>query len=233
MVRFHSGPWVDIQEKSMKSIKRVKSMDYYGCAVACLAMITDKSYFQMREKLSKVYDRQMGKIVRSEQLGIPITDLYDILRTHLHIRCVGAKFVVPMKNHCILFLTPVNLRYFTHAVVWDAKKQRILDPDSDGKNILDDFNISYCIEILPPKKGLELEPEGQSQYWRFDGIGPRVRLTQDKIEYVLRDLSFGEFEKTTKRQRIHRLTKAMGLSYEQIKTELRGHTLDKNIVSCV
>lgn len=216
----------------MRSIKKVKSLDHYGCAIACLAMITNKSYFQMREKLNQVYDRHKYKITSFERLGIPVSDVYELLRTHLNVRCQGTKFIMPMEKHCILLINPIDpylAQKFLHAIVWDAKRKRILDPDGNDNSILDNFNICCCIEILQPKKGLESE----SEYWRFNGVGPRVRLKQDEIECVLEDLLFGRFDKPTKFQIISRLTKATGLTKEQIKKALLKHISDKNTVNCV
>jgi hypothetical protein len=206
----------------MKSIKHVKSMDKYSCSIACLAMIARVSYFEMREKLSRVSPRQHKKVMDHTDLQLYADEQYDILKTHLGIRCRGVKFIPPMKNHCILLIAPINLVRSGHAVVWDAKQQKILDPDSVITN-LDDFNIYYCIEILSPKTGLEIEQRNEEKYWRFNGIGPRVRLSKYcKLEYILQDLLLTEKDAASlsRDQRIALLTKAIGLTELEIKQKL-------------
>lgn len=211
----------------MRLIKHVKSMEHYGCAITCIAMIARISYWEVREKLSKVSLRHHSKLMDLRFLQMQADEIYDLLRTHFNIRCRGVKFIEPMKNHCILFITPIYLSHSGHAVVWDAKQKKILDPDGEIIN-LDNFNIYYCIEILPNKRGLEVEQRNEEKYWRFNGVGPRVRLIACKksdkfgIEYIYQDLLLTKSDMAllSRTQRMARLTKAIGLTEFQIKQEL-------------
>ena len=209
-------------ESSVKSIKLVSSMENNGCAISCLAMVARTSFFAMREKLSTVIFRHMDKTMNLESLAMPADEVYHVLRTHLGIRCEGVKFVHPMKNHCILFMSPVNLARSAHAVVWDAKRRTLLDPDGTLDN-LDDFNVHHCLEILPPQLGLERDPR-YPDFWRFDGIGPGVKLADGKIEYIPSELLLTkqDMASTTRRQRMARITKALGMTESEIKAELRA-----------
>jgi hypothetical protein len=211
----------------VKNIEHVASIDETGCGIAAMAMVCGISYFEMKEKLGHILPYYRDKSMEVTSLGLYSDEVYAILRTHFGIRCRGVKFIAPMKNHCILYIATTDLQRTGHAVVWDAKSQKILDPGCGSITNLDNFNIYFCIEILPSQSGLSVEERGEERYYRFNDVGPRVRLTVDnKLEYILIDLLMTPQERIllSKEERIDRITHAVGLTELQVKSKLRQFT---------
>lgn len=130
----------------MRKLKLVQQYDQTGCVPACLGMIVDKSYFEIRQLL---IDSKIQK--HRSIIGIYEWELQEILSKYFGINSRWIKFenLSKLENHCILFLAhvypPQTLQ--RHCVVYDAKECQILDPDMSLYNNLGGFNVSNCLEI--------------------------------------------------------------------------------------
>lgn len=133
----------------MKKLKLVKQLDKYGCTIACLSMITEISYFDVRKILHQEIDRMKNKCVSPTEIGLNCLPLKEALEKIFNIPCRFIKFLSfsKLKKHCILYICPLMGAYeFVHTIVFDAKNRRIIDPMDNLKN-LNEFNIICCIEI--------------------------------------------------------------------------------------
>ena len=133
----------------MKKLKHVKKLDQNGCTFACIAIITGKSYFEIRDAAHKYVPRLYNIWVDHHFLGLYAQEIIDFLKSGFGIQSKLIKFVSlrALKKHCVLFICPLNGdRRYGHGVVFDAKKCCIIDPDEILED-LKDWNVFCCIEI--------------------------------------------------------------------------------------
>lgn len=133
----------------MKKIKPVIQLDQYGCTIACLAMITEKSYFGIRE----ILHQEVGRLVKNvppQTIGLNSGTMLEVLSAIFNISCRFIKFssLRALRNHCILYICPLSGHYgHVHAVVFDTKSRKLIDP---GEKItdLESWNVICCIEVF-------------------------------------------------------------------------------------
>lgn len=133
----------------MRQLKLVKPLDMSGCSIACLATITNRSYFSTREVLHRDVARLKGVCVPSDHIGLYAEELSKVLTNSFKRPCREIKFISlkKLKKHCILIIHfPDWPKHRTHALVFDAKKRRILDP-SCVITSLDNCSVRHCLEI--------------------------------------------------------------------------------------
>lgn len=133
----------------MKKLKHIKKLDQYGCVLACLAMITGKSYFEIREAVHKSVPRFKNTWSNSQVIGLLSLEMINFLKLEFNISGKHIKFrsLRALKRHCILLILPLDGNItLGHGVVFDAKARCILDPDCKLSD-LKDYNIYCCIEI--------------------------------------------------------------------------------------
>ncbi len=134
----------------MEKLKRVHQLDKHGCTIACLAMLTDMSYFMVREMTQFKIPRLTNQApVHPEMIGLYPIEFRYILREIYDIPCRLIRFapLKQTKKHCVLWITPLTWEGGgSHVIVFDAKRRRILDPMDYVKN-LDQHNVACCLEI--------------------------------------------------------------------------------------
>lgn len=135
--------------KKMKKIKPVIQLDQYGCTIACLSMITEISYFGIRDILHQEIDR-LSKHVPPRSIGVDCETMLAALKEIFYIPCRFVQFssLSMLKKHCILYTCPLSGHYYghVHAVVFDAKSRKLIDPDEKITD-LKDRNVVCCIEL--------------------------------------------------------------------------------------
>jgi len=134
----------------MRKLKLVQQFDQCGCSIACVAMVTDMSYFMVREMTHlKVTRLVVQSPVPPHLIGLYGKELKDLLEDIYDIPCRFVKFssLRQIKKHCILWITALAWKEGgSHVVVFDAEKRRILDPMNILKN-LNEHNVACCLEI--------------------------------------------------------------------------------------
>lgn len=133
----------------MKKLKHIIKLDQYGCSIACIAMITNKSYFEIRDIVHKNVSRLKNKWSDHRYIGLYPQEMLDTLKSIFKRPCKFIKFssLRKLKKHCILFICSIEgERTGGHAIIFDTKARRILDPDNMMKN-LNGCNVFCCIEI--------------------------------------------------------------------------------------
>lgn len=156
----------------MKKLKYVKQLDPCGCTIACLAMIVDKEYFELRhflnnnkEKLSPflrgnpVHQEHFYANKLSSRIGFFPEEIISILEIFFNKRSKFIEFrgLENLKNHCILSISDMDGSKLpnSHAIVYDAKQKLVLNPCPDDNIKLDNkltgYNVLVCIEILGEK----------------------------------------------------------------------------------
>src|SRR5687768_2221892 len=103
-------------------MRLVRQLDEYGCGLACVAMITGRSYSAIREALG---DDEVGPT--------QLSDLKEVMRRH-RIRC--GERLVPLRTRspmdlpfdALLKVNPRRAGREWHWVIWDHRRKRILDP---------------------------------------------------------------------------------------------------------
>jgi hypothetical protein len=130
----------------MKKLKLIEQYDQGGCAIACLAALTEKTYFETRQFL---YDNRIKK--QKEAIGLYEWDLKDILFKYFNINSKWIKFesVDKLEKHCVLYLLPIDppKNFARHCVIYDCNEFKILDPAQCLYNNLGGYNVSNCLEI--------------------------------------------------------------------------------------
>ena len=134
----------------MEEIKQVIQLDKYGCTIACMAMILDMQYFDLRKILHEKIDRLTGR-TNPEFIGLNCGPMKDALETMFDVQCRFIKFesLGDLRKHCILFICPLGGCYvFVHTVIYDAQQKRLIDPDQrDTIASLENYNVVCCLEI--------------------------------------------------------------------------------------
>jgi len=130
----------------MKKLKLIEQYDQSGCAIACLAMLIEKTYFETRQFL---YDNGIKK--QKYMIGLYEWELKDILFKYFNINSRWIKFesVCTLRKHCVLYLVPIDppRNFSRHCVVFDYNEIKILDPSQSIYNNLGGYNVSSCLEI--------------------------------------------------------------------------------------
>lgn len=116
----------------------IRQLDKGGCTTACIAMIGGTSYEHIRGNVFRDESHEMKRFLDSEfnikSRFIKFTKLKDI------------------KNDCILVIAQLDLNIgpgcSLHAIVYDAKKKKILDPDISNIKDLSGHNVVQCLEII-------------------------------------------------------------------------------------
>lgn len=138
-------------DNNMRKIKLTRQLDQHGCTIACLSMITKIPYFQVRTILHNKIDR-LKNYVYPTHIGLSCVDLQEALEKIFNIPCRFVKFLSlgKLKNHCILYICPITGCYnnggSVHAIIFDAKRRRLIDPAGELLN-LKNHNIICCIMI--------------------------------------------------------------------------------------
>ncbi len=133
----------------MRKLKPVKKLDQYGCSLACIAMITGKSYFDIRDAAHKHMPRLQNVWVNFNMIGLYGNEMIGFLKSQFGITSRFVKFASlnTLKKHCILLVCKLDGdRTHGHGVVFDAKSRSILDPDCQISH-LKNYNVFCCLEI--------------------------------------------------------------------------------------
>ena len=137
----------------MKKLKLVEQLDHWGCGIACLAMITRKSYFEIRNILHLKLPRMQRGPYEPIGIGLRCEETKEILEKIFNIPCEFIKFISlnELKKHCILVVSPLCGHHAggSHGIIFDAKKNCILDPSDQLCKIsnLNKHNVICCLEI--------------------------------------------------------------------------------------
>lgn len=129
----------------MKQLKIVKQLDQHGCSIACLAMVTGKPYFKIREIIHTNINRMGHGFVQPDAIGLGMSETIDLLAYKFNIQSKRIKFISldKLTNHCILIM---SYKTYNHEVIFDAVSRCILDPL--GKTIdLSKYKVTDCIEL--------------------------------------------------------------------------------------
>jgi len=116
----------------------IRQLDKDGCTTARIAMIGGTSYEHVR-----------GNIFRDESHGMK-----RFLDSEFNIKSRFIKFtrLEDIENDCILVVARLDLNLgpgcSVHAIVYDAKEKKILDPDTSSIKDLSNYNIVQCLEIV-------------------------------------------------------------------------------------
>lgn len=136
-----------------KSLKLIYQLDPQGCGYACIAMITGKKYFQIREFASEIIPslsaEKIGMYISSPGL---LTNQVKSVLEYLKIKCRWIKFesLNKLKHNAILFICSITDgdSIGGHAIVFDKTNKKLLDPGFGNKISLNNYNIYSCLEIL-------------------------------------------------------------------------------------
>ena len=113
-------------------MKLVKSQHKHGCAIACLAMITGKTYKQVAAYLTKTRREDLN---RAGMYDCEIEELAEDMGWHTTGFIYGFAtipyFVRKTKATCIVSFMPRKRakQTYQHCVVYDADKRWFLDPE--------------------------------------------------------------------------------------------------------
>lgn len=109
-------------------MKRVVQVDDEGCGIACVAMLADTSY-------KKVRNRIFGKrcVVPTDTKSIrKALRKFGIASAKNLIRSTRAQHYTNLQQDALLRVKlPKRDAPNWHWIVWDARRQRFLDPDAD------------------------------------------------------------------------------------------------------
>jgi len=134
----------------VQKLKPVEQLDQCGCTIACLAMILEMPYFQVRTELHSTIDRLKKPCVPYTEIGLNCVDMQVILEREFSKPCQFIKFLSlsKLKKHCMLYICPLEGGYSgIHAVMFDAISRKLIDPTAHKIINLDNFNVMCCIEI--------------------------------------------------------------------------------------
>lgn len=131
----------------MKHLNHVKQLDRLGCSLACLAMVTGKSYFAVREVAHQYVPRLKNICIEPNYIGLYPMEMLALLKAEpFNISSQFIRFISlgRLQRHCILSLCPLNGDHLhTHAVVYDAVARCLIEPS--GKPL--DFKL-YNVFLL-------------------------------------------------------------------------------------
>ena len=133
-------------------MKYVRQKHAKGCGVAALAMVTGVSYDHAMKLIDP--EREKGKRFRGTALEQALKAFGDMgVKYQIHF---NTKLKDIKNNAYISASLPCGCR---HAVAWDAKNKKILDPDTteishngDRVNFSRQYvekNQNYIVEIIP------------------------------------------------------------------------------------
>ncbi len=152
----------------MRELKHVLQLDNKGCTIACMAMIVDMRYFELRQLLSDndktipyAYNKLRGK---DGHIGIYSSEFRDILKRLFNIESNWIQFTSTrsLKKHCVLYINKIDQHPGggSHCMVFDAVQRKILDPSKEngwniGQNLIARHkklgthknNVHQCLEI--------------------------------------------------------------------------------------
>lgn len=128
----------------------IKQLDREGCSTACVAMISGTCY---------EYVKEMACIITgSPNFRNDSHSMKRFLDNEFNIKSRFIKFnrLKDLKNDSILIVARIDLNLgpgcSVHAIVYDAKKKRILDPDDSDIKDLSNHNVIQCMEIINNRK---------------------------------------------------------------------------------
>ena len=104
-------------------MRRIVQQDRHGSGVACLAMLAGKSYRAVRKEMFQngvVSAADTGDLRRA-------LAVYGLELAHHSVPFRSTKYE-DLKDNAILKVNPRRGGAEWHWVVWDTKRQRILDP---------------------------------------------------------------------------------------------------------
>ena len=138
----------------MKSLRLVEQQYKDDCTIACLAMITGISYYRTQRILRRNANKTISRLrflkrcKRIEYIEWPkfIPILEDMF--NISSRFIRFESLQNLKQHCILGVCNINGTFLkkSHAVVFDAKNRKILDPIGRRED-LNQSNVFACLEI--------------------------------------------------------------------------------------
>jgi len=124
----------------------VKQLDGDGCSVACVAMVGGTCYEHVKE---------MARFtIGSPNFRNESHSIKRFLDDEFNIKSRFIKFnrLKDLKNNSILIVAKIDLnlgpKCNVHAIVYDAKKKKILDPDTSDIKDLSGHNVVQCLEIV-------------------------------------------------------------------------------------
>lgn len=124
-------------------IKYVAQKHEYGCAIACLSMITGINYDEIEKKFQANFDKKGLDI--SYSIKFLIDNGFDVCRKEViafsNIEKAKARLLIPFANIHLLSMQPYVDSKTNHAVVMDSKG-KIYDPHIDNKK----FNVTELIK---------------------------------------------------------------------------------------
>lgn len=132
----------------MRELKLVKQLDKHGCTIACIAMLTGKSYFRMREILHDRLD-QFRHFVEPTKIGLNCEPFRNALKDLFDIDSQFIKFysLELLETTCAVTICSLAGPYAgQHTVIFDHIAGKILDP-LDKITTLDNHNVANCISI--------------------------------------------------------------------------------------
>ena len=116
-------------------MKKIKQKDRTGCGIACVAMIVNKPYSQIKKKM-----RSLGCFNKNTFY----TEYYDLKKTLKSYKVRTSKIYKKkswksMKKDAIVAINYNKKRDTWHWVVFDKKNNHVLDPNSKKpyRNITD------------------------------------------------------------------------------------------------
>ena len=115
-------------------MKYIKQKHKYGCAVACLAMLTDVSY---EGALNYLYPKRKyrSKVAAIKQLETVKT----LIELGFNPKVLYPDNLLSIKTKALLVIK--GSPGYTHAVVWDPKSKMVLDPAISHFSYIKELNI--------------------------------------------------------------------------------------------
>jgi len=134
---------------AIKKLKLVEQLDKDGCTTACLAMLLNKSYFDMRKYIHLNVERFKNHY-NCYSCCLYFFEIKEIL-DKLKIKNEFIKFESfdKLKGHNILSASIIGPVHSAHSIIFDGKTRKILDPSrkSEYDHIKHNYNIYKCIQI--------------------------------------------------------------------------------------
>lgn len=138
-------------------MERVAQTDTYGCAIACVAMVTGQRYDDVRALLKTDLN----------EVGVRVDVVRELLRhyryasseTTSHDYLTGTDRLVwpPMPTapvHLVAIELPTAIGRELHLVVWETSSNRVFDPASPGDwlwygGYADFAKVLYVLGVYP------------------------------------------------------------------------------------
>jgi ABC-type bacteriocin/lantibiotic exporter with double-glycine peptidase domain len=126
-------------------MKKIKQRHRTSCGIACFAMVTGISY---NKSIKKVFPRRKPYSLLTTNALMLIKAL---LKLKLDVNCYDSeRNIYDIKYKAILIIKAK--KGDGHAVAWDPKLKRILDPDRKRPLSIKSYNkdLIFVIEVIQP-----------------------------------------------------------------------------------